>query len=83
MEFDRVVGVLGAVVFAPLVFYYFKIWFSALRFYRERNWNFGIDSEYTDLAKWGDAAPNDGGTRASDRTRVIYMLPFMAFGSVF
>jgi hypothetical protein len=83
MSIDRVLGGLSILVFLPFAFRYFRIWFYELRFYRERKWDFSIDSKYSGSAKWGDAAPNDDGTPISNRTRVQIFMPFMAFGSFF
>lgn len=80
MTFDTAIVALCAITFAPSTVWLFKMWFYELRFYRDRNWNFAIDSEYSGMMKWGDAAPIDEGMAVGNRARVCFWLPFMAFG---
>ncbi len=76
---DRVLGALGVLLFAPTVFWLFKMWFYELRFYRERNWNFTVDSKYSGWMKWGDiVTPRDEGSPVGNRARVCFWLPLMA-----
>jgi hypothetical protein len=83
MSLDKAVIALCAVVFLPSAVRLFKIWFYELRFYREKNWNFSINSKYSGIAKWGDAAPKDEGISVSNRARVLFVVPTLAFGFAF
>ena len=79
---DQLIGIVSVVVFTVAFFRFLNIWIFELRFYRERNWDFNIDSKYSGAATQGDiVVPNVKGRPLSNRARVLLLVPSILIGS--
>ena len=67
-----------SLILAYFVFLLLTEWIADLRFYRANGWDFSIVRP-SKMSVYGGAGPGPGGT-LSQRSRVLFALPFMLIG---